>query len=468
MDEVVTVIGQSQATGNPSAAEIVPNESGSHPNASVSSSTVGPLARSTSSELNSADVETIPATSVNTSSHCVLCRQHLKLLKDVILYPFRAHRGGAFLRPPFTVPPVKAMKMVDAFHGVEIVEVSSQLIVMATFLFHVMRIPTSEIRERILSWLTVLLVLLSLRCIVVALLLEQGRGIFRLSSVIEVRTSLITLLRSTRMAAARWLYLVYLGWFCLGWQILWVYRDFKRRNPSPPPYQIKYSGDRFNSPMISHDPLENLTMELLGYLLMGSLILGVIHVISVSISCLYLLYRKQLTISAWLTVLDPGTINLNQWESTWGVSINSRQSIPRHILDSFPVLQWKGTWSLRSTESISSTQDSSCCSVCLLSFENGDTIRVLPCAHVFHRGCIDTWLSNHTECPLRCTINLSNEFHGDFGHVVLEDRLPMGLVHAIRQSTKSSPPCSLELVTTTASPASPTCPVMHPPHPLTT
>lgn len=31
------------------------------------------------------------------------------------------------------------------------------------------------------------------------------------------------------------------------------------------------------------------------------------------------------------------------------------------------------------------------CMVCLMSFEVGDTIRMLPCGHLFHEMCIDTW-----------------------------------------------------------------------------
>ncbi|KAK8947585.1 E3 ubiquitin-protein ligase [Platanthera guangdongensis] len=41
------------------------------------------------------------------------------------------------------------------------------------------------------------------------------------------------------------------------------------------------------------------------------------------------------------------------------------------------------------------------CPVCLGEFREGDSIRLLPkCAHAFHRSCIDTWLSSHSNCPL--------------------------------------------------------------------
>mmetsp|Transcript_33863 Transcript_33863/g.59710 ORF Transcript_33863/g.59710 Transcript_33863/m.59710 type:complete len:274 (+) Transcript_33863:47-868(+) len=42
------------------------------------------------------------------------------------------------------------------------------------------------------------------------------------------------------------------------------------------------------------------------------------------------------------------------------------------------------------------------CSVCLMSFESGDSIAVIPsCKHKFHRGCISKWLlERHRTCPL--------------------------------------------------------------------
>ncbi|KAL6654165.1 hypothetical protein ACP70R_007630 [Stipagrostis hirtigluma subsp. patula] len=41
------------------------------------------------------------------------------------------------------------------------------------------------------------------------------------------------------------------------------------------------------------------------------------------------------------------------------------------------------------------------CAVCLAEFRDGETLRLLPrCRHAFHRGCIDTWLRAHINCPL--------------------------------------------------------------------
>lgn len=46
------------------------------------------------------------------------------------------------------------------------------------------------------------------------------------------------------------------------------------------------------------------------------------------------------------------------------------------------------------------------CSVCLSEFEEDESIRLLPkCSHAFHLPCIDTWLKNHSNCPL-CRANI--------------------------------------------------------------
>jgi hypothetical protein len=40
------------------------------------------------------------------------------------------------------------------------------------------------------------------------------------------------------------------------------------------------------------------------------------------------------------------------------------------------------------------------CMVCLGDFEENDDVRILPCRHVFHLGCIDEWLKRCTDCPI--------------------------------------------------------------------
>eukprot|EP00622_Pseudochattonella_farcimen_P003427 FR738600.1.p1 GENE.FR738600.1~~FR738600.1.p1 ORF type:complete len:226 (+),score=17.50 FR738600.1:91-678(+) len=39
------------------------------------------------------------------------------------------------------------------------------------------------------------------------------------------------------------------------------------------------------------------------------------------------------------------------------------------------------------------------CAICLGDFVSGDTVRVLPCKHQYHRGCVDQWLLVNATCP---------------------------------------------------------------------
>jgi len=64
------------------------------------------------------------------------------------------------------------------------------------------------------------------------------------------------------------------------------------------------------------------------------------------------------------------------------------------------------SWSLvtapnmdRFTEEV--TKDSNICVICMTDYVEGDRLRILPCNHSFHMGCIDRWLSgshSHLEC----------------------------------------------------------------------
>ncbi|XP_040296747.1 E3 ubiquitin-protein ligase RNF130 isoform X1 [Bufo bufo] len=45
------------------------------------------------------------------------------------------------------------------------------------------------------------------------------------------------------------------------------------------------------------------------------------------------------------------------------------------------------------------------CAVCIESYKQNDIVRVLPCKHVFHKVCVDPWLSEHCTCPM-CKLNI--------------------------------------------------------------
>jgi hypothetical protein len=42
----------------------------------------------------------------------------------------------------------------------------------------------------------------------------------------------------------------------------------------------------------------------------------------------------------------------------------------------------------------------SCCAICIDDFESGESIRPLPCGHIYHPECVDPWLLKHNrKCP---------------------------------------------------------------------
>ena len=40
------------------------------------------------------------------------------------------------------------------------------------------------------------------------------------------------------------------------------------------------------------------------------------------------------------------------------------------------------------------------CAICLENFTPKDSVKCLPCQHVYHDGCIDQWLSRKSNCPV--------------------------------------------------------------------
>ncbi len=48
------------------------------------------------------------------------------------------------------------------------------------------------------------------------------------------------------------------------------------------------------------------------------------------------------------------------------------------------------------------------CAICLVKFEEMDTIRRTPCSHAFHKTCIDAWCYENLTCPM-CRKNLTEK-----------------------------------------------------------
>ncbi|KAH6804468.1 RING/U-box superfamily protein [Perilla frutescens var. frutescens] len=77
-------------------------------------------------------------------------------------------------------------------------------------------------------------------------------------------------------------------------------------------------------------------------------------------------------------------------------SVSSIGSVPApiEVVDSLPL-------KIFSKFKRKSCEDAAQCYICLVEYDDGDSMRVLPCHHEFHRACIDKWLKEiHRVCPL--------------------------------------------------------------------
>ena len=39
------------------------------------------------------------------------------------------------------------------------------------------------------------------------------------------------------------------------------------------------------------------------------------------------------------------------------------------------------------------------CIICQFDFNNNEYLRKLPCAHLYHKECVDEWLAKDKNCP---------------------------------------------------------------------
>jgi hypothetical protein len=76
-----------------------------------------------------------------------------------------------------------------------------------------------------------------------------------------------------------------------------------------------------------------------------------------------------------------------------------KKTVEEEVLETLPVGLWKDLKEEQPSSSEKSRDET--CRICLLDYEEVDELCTLPCAHLFHKDCIQQWLSsNSTTCPL--------------------------------------------------------------------
>ncbi|KAL1460083.1 hypothetical protein WDU94_012022 [Cyamophila willieti] len=91
--------------------------------------------------------------------------------------------------------------------------------------------------------------------------------------------------------------------------------------------------------------------------------------------------------------------------------------------------------------------DGECCAICIEFYKTSDVVRILPCKHEYHKGCIDPWLLEHRTCPM-CKMDILKHYgfvftgsqesilHMDSDDVIFDSpSFPSNLIGPIRTST---------------------------------
>ncbi|KAA0716781.1 E3 ubiquitin-protein ligase znrf3 [Triplophysa tibetana] len=75
------------------------------------------------------------------------------------------------------------------------------------------------------------------------------------------------------------------------------------------------------------------------------------------------------------------------------------------------------------SDSLSSSSTSDC-AICLEKYIDGEELRVIPCAHRFHKKCVDPWLLQNHTCP-HCRHNIIEQKKGNPGAICLDPGNPV-------------------------------------------
>lgn len=74
-----------------------------------------------------------------------------------------------------------------------------------------------------------------------------------------------------------------------------------------------------------------------------------------------------------------------------------------HVQEDSDIKQQKdaSNASQASTGSADGSDSKEClCVICCCEYEAGESVKLLPCMHMYHQGCIDAWLERSHVCPV--------------------------------------------------------------------
>ncbi|KAI8103942.1 hypothetical protein M9435_006468 [Picochlorum sp. BPE23] len=81
----------------------------------------------------------------------------------------------------------------------------------------------------------------------------------------------------------------------------------------------------------------------------------------------------------------------------------------------------------------SDDDNSHVCAICLEEYAAGEKLRVLPCQHRFHKGCVDAWLLEQSSCCPLC----KREAVSDTGRHSMMARVFDSVHHAVSNASRS-------------------------------